>query len=339
MLFSGYKGPDHSLRELKGRGNERGVSKTDRKKLLWGISISIAAVAAVIAVISLHARGERFGEIRSGIEEALDTLPKEYKDVLAADHELLEAAEAAGKSKDNAVAESVDEAEKEPAGRSAGGAGVPVDPTQKLVALTFDDGPSMYTEEILDLLTSNDSRATFFMVGYNIEKHPERVKMVLDAGCEVGNHTSGHKDLSDISRSAIESEVYDNERLLNEAGAEGELLLRPPYGLTNDTVKEVVKRPMINWSVDSRDWKTKDAASTVAEVKKNVRDGRVVLMHDIYKSTVEAVKELIPWLKEQGYRLVTVSELYEARGEELKDGHVYSAAEYADNMKNTSRIP
>ena len=284
----------------------------------------------------MHARGERMSEIRSGIEEALDTLPKEYKEVLAADHELLEAAEAAGKVSESSDSRPVQTGEKE-GSESAAGDAAPIDPTQKLVALTFDDGPSMYTEEILDLLTSNDSRATFFMVGYNIEKHPERVQMVLDAGCEVGNHTSGHKDLSDISRSAIESEVYDNERLLNEAGAEGELLLRPPYGLTNDTVKEVVKRPMINWSVDSRDWKTKDAASTVAEVKKNVRDGRVVLMHDIYKSTVEAVKELIPWLKSEGYRLVTVSELYEARDEELKDGHVYrytySAAEYAENKK------
>ena len=312
------------------------MRKTDRRKLLWGISISIAALAAVIAVISLHARGERMNEIRSGIEEALDTLPKEYKEVLAADHELLEAAEAAGKVSEGSDSRPVQTGEKE-GGEPAAGDAAPIDPTQKLVALTFDDGPSMYTEEILDLLTSNDSRATFFMVGYNIEKHPERVKMVLDAGCEVGNHTSGHKDLSDISRSAIESEVYDNERLLNEAGAEGELLLRPPYGLTNDTVKEVVKRPMINWSVDSRDWKTKDAASTVAEVKKNVRDGRVVLMHDIYKSTVEAVKELIPWLKSEGYRLVTVSELYEARGEELRDGHVYrytySAGEYAENKK------
>ncbi len=317
------------------------MRKTDRRKLLWGISISIAAVATVIAVISLHARGERMSEIRSGIEEALDTLPKEYKEVLAADHEQLEAAEAAGKS-----SESSERPENHPASETgkdsddheSTAATAPIDPSQKLVALTFDDGPSMYTEEILELLTSNDSRATFFMVGYNIEKHPERVKLVLDAGCEVANHTSGHKDLSDISRTAIESEVYDNERLLNEAGAEGRLLLRPPYGLTNDTVKEVVKRPMINWSVDSRDWKTKDAASTVAEVKKNVRDGRVVLMHDIYKSTVEAVKELIPWLKSEGYRLVTVSELYEARGEELKDGHVYrytySAAEYADNIKN-----
>ena len=299
-----------------------------------GLSISIAAVAAVIAVISLHARGERLSEIRSGIEEALDTLPKEYKDVLAADHELLEAAEESAGDPDPGSGSS---SGTEGTGRTTGGTGTPIDPSQKLVALTFDDGPSMYTEEILDILAENDSRATFFMVGYNIEKHPERVRMVLDAGCEVGNHTTGHRDLSDISRSAVESEVYDNERLLNDAGAEGELLLRPPYGLTNDTVKEVVKRPMINWSVDSRDWKTKDAASTVAEVRKNVRDGRVVLMHDIYRSTVEALKELIPWLKEEGYRLVTVSELYEARGEELLDGHVYrytySAGEYADNLK------
>ncbi len=273
-------------------------------------------------MISLRTRGSRIDEVRSDIEETLDALPKEYKEMLAVDHELLRAeqeTEDRGESDDDFDDEEIGINETASKGKNNN----PIDPSQKLVALTFDDGPSMYTAKILEVLTEYDSSATFFMVGYNIEKHPERVKMVLDAGCEVGNHTSNHKDLSDISRRSVESEVYDNEKLLNDAGAEGELLLRPPYGLTNDTVKSIVKRPMINWSVDSRDWKTKDAASTVKEVKKNVMDGRVVLMHDIYASTVEAVKELVPWLIEEGYRLVTVSELYDARGEELKDGHVY----------------
>lgn len=273
-------------------------------------------------MISLRTRGSRIDEVRSDIEETLDALPKEYKEMLAVDHELLRAeqeTEGRGESDDDFDDEEIGINETASKRKNNN----PIDPSQKLVALTFDDGPSMYTAKILEVLTEYDSSATFFMVGYNIEKHPERVKMVLDAGCEVGNHTSNHKDLSDISRRSVESEVYDNEKLLNDAGAEGELLLRPPYGLTNDTVKSIVKRPMINWSVDSRDWKTKDAASTVKEVKKNVMDGRVVLMHDIYASTVEAVKELVPWLIEEGYRLVTVSELYDARGEELKDGHVY----------------
>jgi hypothetical protein len=151
------------------------LRKTDRRKLLWGISISIAAVATVIAVISLHARGERMSEIRSGIEEALDTLPKEYKEVLAADHEQLEAAEAAGKSSESSERHEnhpASETGKDSDDHESTAATAPIDPSQKLVALTFDDGPSMYTEEILELLTSNDSRATFFMVGYNIEKHP-----------------------------------------------------------------------------------------------------------------------------------------------------------------------
>gem|GEM_PF-3589837 len=286
------------------------------------ISVGIAALATVIAVITLHVRGQKLDDVRTSIEEALDSLPKEYRDVLAADHRALE-------DEQNEKDESGDMNEKKATGGSgevtgnSGNEKKPIDPNGKLVALTFDDGPSMYTEQILEILKEYDSSATFFMVGYNIEKHPERVQMVLDAGCEVANHTTGHKDLSDISRKSIEKEVYDNEKLLNEAGAKGELLLRPPYGSYNDDVKEVVKRPMINWSVDSRDWKTKDAESTVKEVKKNVKDGRVVLMHDIYASTVEAVRELIPWLIGEGYRLVTVSELYKARGEELKDGHIY----------------
>ncbi len=301
--------------------------------MLIGMSVLIAALALVIAGMSLHARESRFDEVRSSIADTLDRLPDEYMEVVSADHEALESEgeEETDKTPGTSESDSKDDRKKQSSDPEKKDS---PDPTQKLVALTFDDGPSMYTEQILDILAEYDSRATFFMVGYNIEKHPERVKMVLDAGCEVGNHTSNHKDLSDISRRSIETEVYDNEKLLNDAGAEGELLLRPPYGLYNDTVKEVVKRPMINWSVDSRDWKTKDAVSTVKEVKNNVRDGRVVLMHDIYPSTVEAVKELVPWLIEEGYGLVTVSELYDVRGEELKDGHIYrytySAEEYAE---------
>lgn len=309
------------------------MDKKERDKLLKLICVSIAALATVIAVISLNVRGNRMDEVRMSIEEALDTLPKEYMEVVTADHEALEAGQEEEDLLDEEEADSEETAPVTAASSTAGKRAI--DPTEKLVALTFDDGPSMYTEKILDVLTRNDSRATFFMVGYNIEKHPERVQMVLDAGCEVANHTSNHKDLSALSKDLIESEVYDNEKRLRDAGAEGELLLRPPYGLYNDTVKEVVKRPMINWSVDSRDWKTKDAKSTVKEVKNNIRDGRVVLMHDIYPSTVEAVKELVPWLIEEGYRLVTVSELYEARGEELKDGHIYrytyTASEFMDS--------
>lgn len=312
--------------------SEEGESITDRKKLLTYISITIAAAAAVVAVISLHASESRFDAIRSNIEETLDTLPKEYREVLAADHERLEAEQEAHDPALPAGEKGADGDASETAGSRPGriGAAGDIDPSQKLIALTFDDGPSMYTGKILDILEEYNSSATFFMVGYNIERHPERVQMVLDAGCEVGNHTSNHKDLSEISRKAIESEVYDNEKLLNEAGAEGELILRLPYGLYNDTVKEVVKRPMVNWSVDSRDWKTKDAQSTVKEVMNNAKDGRVVLMHDIYESTLKAVEELVPWLINEGYRLVTVSELYEARGEKLKDGHIYRYTYTAD---------
>ncbi len=293
---------------------------TERKKLLVLICVTIAALTTVVAVISLHVRTERLDEVRTSIQEALDSLPKEYMEVVAADRKALEAV---SDEDDGSVNASAGAAE-EPAGADTkDGEKKKADPGGKLVALTFDDGPSMYTKEILEILSAYGARATFFMVGYNIEKHPERVQMVLDAGCEVANHTSNHRDLSESNKKTIEAEVYDNEKLLNEAGAKGELLLRPPYGLYNDTVKDVVKRPMINWSVDSRDWKTKDAASTVREVKNNVKDGRVVLMHDIYASTVEALKELVPWLVGEGYTLVTVSELYEVRGEELKDGHIY----------------
>ena len=213
-----------------------------------------------------------------------------------------------------------------------------IDPEKPIVALTFDDGPSVNTASIIETLTEYGAHATFFMVGENVTMYPERVKMVYDAGCEIGNHTVNHKDLKKLSKAEVKKEIEDNQTNINEAiGTTISSLVRPPYGNVNDTVKEACAHPMINWSVDTLDWKTRNADSVFEEVKKSTKDGSIILMHDLYSSTADAVKMVVPWLIEQGYQVCSVSEMFAARGVALENGHVYNsvmnAAKYIETKK------
>ncbi|MBR4781171.1 MAG: polysaccharide deacetylase family protein [Lachnospiraceae bacterium] len=214
-----------------------------------------------------------------------------------------------------------------------------IDPAKPIVALTFDDGPSANTASILDTLNEYGAHATFFMVGENVTAHPDRVKMVYDAGCEVGNHTVNHKNLNNLTKKEIKKEIEDNQADINAAlGVTISCLVRPPYGNVNDNVREACKHPMINWSVDTLDWKSRNADSVFEEVKKSTKDGSIILMHDLYGSTAEAVKKVVPWLVEQGYQICSVSEMFAARGVTLENGHVYNsvmnAQKYLDSLNS-----
>ncbi|MBP5330661.1 MAG: polysaccharide deacetylase family protein, partial [Lachnospiraceae bacterium] len=205
-----------------------------------------------------------------------------------------------------------------------------LDPEKPIIALSFDDGPSSFTDRIVAALQANHVEATFFMVGYNISAFKDTVRLVYDAGMEIGNHTSNHKNLSKIKEKEIRSEVFDNEDLLNTIVPVGKIIVRPPYGALNSTVKSIVNRPMFNWSVDSLDWKTRDADSIVAQIQQDARDGYVILMHDLYESTAEAAERIIPWLIDHGYQLTTVSKLFKARGVETENGELYRMAQPAE---------
>lgn len=199
-----------------------------------------------------------------------------------------------------------------------------IDPEKPIIALSFDDGPSIYTPQILDILQSYGVTATFFEVGYNIDRYPEYILDEYLAGCEVGNHTVNHPNLKTLSKKKAEQEIKNNLAKLNKILGEGKRLLRPPYGNYNDTVKAVCDAPIITWSIDTLDWKTKNAQSVFAEVKRSAKDGYIILMHSLYKSSVEALEYVIPWLIEQGYQVCSVSEMFNARGITLEDGTVYS---------------
>ena len=198
-----------------------------------------------------------------------------------------------------------------------------IDPNKPMVALTFDDGPSGYTPRVLDALEKYDQAATFFVVGYNAARYGSTMKRMLDIGCEIGNHTYNHPDLTQLSYSSIVNEMSMTNSKIYAATGTYATVSRTPGGSVNSTVRSAISTPIIMWSIDTLDWKTRDTWSTVNSVLNNVEDGDIVLMHDIHAPTISAAEILIPKLVERGYQLVTVSELAKYRGNGMKAGKVY----------------
>ncbi|HCJ07346.1 MAG: polysaccharide deacetylase family protein [Lachnospiraceae bacterium] len=198
-----------------------------------------------------------------------------------------------------------------------------IDPNKKMVALTFDDGPGKYTKTIVDCLKENDAKATFFVVGRSVNANPGAVRYAYKAGCEIGSHSYNHSNLANLSAKDVKKEMSDTDKLIKKITGSKATLMRPPYGSIGDITKKNVGKPMILWSIDTLDWKTRDTKKTIDAVMKNVKDGDIVLMHDIHEPTKDAALQIIPKLKKQGYQLVTVSELAKYRGYNLEKGVSY----------------
>lgn len=186
-----------------------------------------------------------------------------------------------------------------------------IDPAKPMVALTFDDGPDeVYSNAILDVLEANHALATFFEVGRNVTACPEPVRRMADLGCEVASHSNAHKDLSKMKKAALLRDLDIADEAFIAAGVDAPAMVRPPYGAVNKTVKNASGRAIITWTVDTEDWKSRDAQAVVDFVQNyGDLDGEIILMHSIYQSTADAAAILVPWLQEQGYQLVTVTEL------------------------------
>lgn len=198
-----------------------------------------------------------------------------------------------------------------------------VDMDGKMIAITYDDGPSVNTSTILKTLQQYDAVATFFVVGNRVSTYASTVKAAYDLGCEIGNHTWEHLILTRYSASTIQSQISRTNAAVKAVTGVSPVVMRPPGGNYNSTVKSAVNMPLINWSIDTRDWATRSASSTISAVLNHVKDGDIVLMHDLYASTAEASKTIIPTLISRGYQLVTVSELAESRGG-MTNGTVYT---------------
>lgn len=194
-----------------------------------------------------------------------------------------------------------------------------IDTSAPMVALTFDDGPNPdYTRRILKVLEENYSHATFFVVGTNAEKYQETLRAIATSGNEIGNHTYSHANLTDIDPEDVEEEIDKVNRAVKKATGEIATVIRPPYGAYNDDVLNQLQQPVVLWDLDTEDWDSRNAQIIVDNIIANLEDGDIILMHDIYESTAEAVELLVPRLKEMGYQVVSVSEMAEYKGKELE---------------------
>ncbi len=190
-----------------------------------------------------------------------------------------------------------------------------LDLTKPMVALTFDDGPkSDVGNALMDALEAVDGRGTFFVVGERLEEHKEELQRMVDNGHEIANHSWDH-DLSLTNKGVdyIRSEFSKTDDKLRELVGIETTLVRLPGGKITDDVKSAVSKPMIYWSLDTEDWKSRNAQAVEAKVDGHVTDGDIVLMHELYSSTEEACQEIIPRLHNEGFQLVTVSELIQFR--------------------------
>jgi len=153
-----------------------------------------------------------------------------------------------------------------------------IDPDKPMIALTFDDGPSKYTPEVLKVLKENDSKATFFVVGSQVERFGDVLNQVIEDGNEVGNHSYNHKDLTTVSDEELYKQVKGTDDLIYIASGYTPTLMRTPYGKGGDELNEKISKPVIKWSVDTRDWESRNTEMIVDEVIKNVKDGDIVLI-------------------------------------------------------------
>ncbi|GIP34426.1 hypothetical protein J2TS4_36360 [Paenibacillus sp. J2TS4] len=197
------------------------------------------------------------------------------------------------------------------------GADDPAD--NKRVALTFDDGPDLkWTPQILDILKERNVKATFFLVGLQAEKHPEMIQQILDEGHVIGNHTWGHKKLPELNDEQIREEIEQLNQVLESSVGEGATLFRAPYGAVSDKVQAIVDEKgyqVVGWTVDPRDWAGTTPEGMMKIVERQLKPDGIVLLHSFggkagdLSNTVEFLPQLIDYLQEEGYSLVTIPEL------------------------------
>ncbi len=199
-----------------------------------------------------------------------------------------------------------------------------VDPNKPMVALTYDDGPnSKTTNRILDALEKVGGRATFFIVGERLDRFSSCIEREYSLGCEIANHTYNHVMFDSVDSETVRTQINKTNIQVRDMTGKKPALARAPGGYAGQNPKEDVGMPLIHWSLDTLDWSSRNADKVVAEIKDNVKDGDIILMHDLYSSTAEATEEILPWLIAEGYQIVTVSEMMAVKGIRMEPGEVY----------------
>ena len=195
-----------------------------------------------------------------------------------------------------------------------GGLTYQVETENKVIALTFDDGPTMNVDQILPLLDEYNAKATFFLIGNDIEKHPEEAKKLIESGHQIGNHTYSHKRMVLKSPSFIKEEIEKTDELIRKYGYKSEIDFRPPYGkklLGLPYYLNKHNRETIMWSLEPDTYYT-SADEKVDYVMENIKPGSIILLHPMYDQTgeeIQVIEDILRELTTEGYKFVTVDEL------------------------------
>lgn len=198
-----------------------------------------------------------------------------------------------------------------------------------LIAITFDDGPSKNTETLLNAMKERDIKVTFFVVGERLDEFSDTLLREYKEGHEIGSHTWNHLNLANADSTTANQNLQKTTDKINEIiGTDiGTPIIRPPYGSVNDNVRSYVNAPLILWSVDTLDWKYRDADSVKQRIIDQACDGAIILLHDLYDTSVAGAIAAIDELQKEGYTFVTVSELFRRKGQTLEAGVTYTNAE------------
>lgn len=201
--------------------------------------------------------------------------------------------------------------------------GTKIDKNKKHIALTFDDGPGVYTNDLIDILNDNKAKATFFMLGKNISTYKDTVLNVYNNNMEIGYHSYNHKNFKRQKIENIKEEFNKSNEELKSITGDTFHLIRPPYGEVNDKIKESLDASFILWNIDTLDWRHKNSTYLTNYVLEKIEDGNIVLFHDIHKTSVEAIEKLLPELYVNGYEVVTISKLAEITNTKLENHKTY----------------
>lgn len=178
------------------------------------------------------------------------------------------------------------------------------------IALTFDDGPSSeFTEKLLDGLKKRKVKASFFLIGENVKENPEIVERMYKEGHLLGNHTYHHVDITRLSREEARKEIGETDRAVSAITGEHLAYMRPPFGVWQEDLEVEMEVMPVMWSVDPLDWTTGNVSEIVNKVVTDVEENDIILLHDCYKSSVEAALRIIDILQKEGFEFVTVDEL------------------------------
>lgn len=322
-----------------GDGTQKRLPEVEKPGFWHRVNVSypwLKFALAVLAMVAVLAGGFGVASLVEGSHEVAN-VPKVTEPVEPVEPE----APAEGKDKEITEApteekpeEKPDQTEEQPGGETDGGVSsqppsVPVTVPEgaqgkKLIALTFDDGPSTATTgRLLDILREKKVRATFFVLGNMAQRAPALVQREEAEGHEVGSHTPWHNQQTKLSAANIQAEEATMNQIFTEILGHTPVFTRPPYGAVNEVVRANLAQPLILWSIDPEDWKYRNTATVRANVVRAAHDGAIALMHDIHATTVEAVPGIIDDLRAQGYEFLTVSELAKARGVGLANGWTY----------------